>query len=380
MNGKFSFSAIVLLVLTSPAVASVPYTGNPSPAYPPGCVTTPIQRMDLQGENVAHFYSGRIWLNVVINLYHAGPMGNLGEVQLDMYRVGCAEPNRSVIVAEFRLPPQWSDSRSSQLMLPVVAGVTGFDPYPLEFKPEANSWGHPASQYLLIQDSFGDYTGGWDDARRFTWRFVLDVSPGANGMDRDDAPKFYNRQFGLGFYRPDGQPFHSILVPATEAVLKPATSMPLSGRLSGHWIEEGSADQGLLLSFNALLAAGEAAENESSELLVFLSWYTFDQGGDMLWLTGAGRFAQGSSAADIEIELVDGGTFLGAAPAQRDTVGRARLRALNCGRLELEYELDDLGLGSDVMHLERPIALEIADYPCRDYEGLQSSVYPAETH
>ncbi len=56
--------------------------------------------------------------------------------------------------------------------------------------------------------------------------------------------------------------------------------MALTGRLSGTWVVPGVPDQGLVLAF----------EEEGSSLmprgLFFLSWYTFDDKGELLWLTG----------------------------------------------------------------------------------------------
>lgn len=377
---KSATLAVVLLTWQVSASADLVFSANPGPAYPPACISVPLQDLDLSGDKVAQFYSGRIWLEVAHKVDRDDPFANLGEVQLDMYRLGCAEANRSVIIAEFRLPPDWVDPRKSQLVMPVLAGVTGFDPFPLEFKREANTWGQPATQFLLTRNEFGDYTNGWDEPRRFSWRYVLDVSPAAVYWDRDDAPKYYNGQFGLEFYRSNGEVFHTMLVPATKAVLSPARKIPLGGRLSGNWVENGSPDQGLLLSFSTTPPDGSNDTPELSDLLVFLSWFTFDAEGKPLWLTGTAQFGKGRNSVSIPIEWVRDGSFLGSAPAQRNTVGIAQLRAVNCNLLKLEYQLDDLGLGSGVMRLERLLALEIADYPCRDYEGLQSSIYPPESY
>jgi hypothetical protein len=289
-----------------------------------------------------------------------------------MYRVGCAETNRSVIIAEFTLPPQWVDPRKAQVMLPWLGGNTGFDPVPFEFKAEANSGGGIPGQFHFLEKAFGDYTGGWDDPRRFSWRYVLDTHSRFGGV-----ATYYNDAFTLVFYRSYGENFLAIPIPSTQDLLDPSTTMPLGGRLSGNWVEEGSADQGLLISFSTpLLPPGATTRPENSDLLVFLSWFTFDAQGEMLWLTGAARFAQGANLADIRIEQVTQGAFLDNTPAQRAIVGSARLRAFNCNKLELEYELGELGLGSGVMQLQRLLALEIADYPCRDYEGLQASIFP----
>lgn len=375
------FLALLLSCWSLACAADAYYTGNPVSPYPPGCITSSLRDLDLTGENVAQFFSDRIWLETAHQIGSTDPFANLGEVQLDMYRVGCAEINRSVIIAEFTLPPEWVDPRNAQIMLPWLGGSTGMDPVPFEFKSEMNSGGGIPGQPHFLGRAFGDYTGGWDDPRRFSWRYVLDLSSLAAWGDRDGNAEYYNGVFGLEFYRSNGRPFLAMLVPSTEDLLEPLASMPLGGRLSGNWVEKGSADQGLLISFSTpLMAPGATTRPEESDLLVFLSWFTFDAHGELLWLTGAARFAQGSSVVDILIERVTQGAFLDSTPAQRATVGSARLSAFHCNRLELEYELGELGLGSGVMQLQRLLALEIADYPCRDYEGLQASIYPPEPY
>jgi hypothetical protein len=133
-----------------------------------------------------------------------------------------------------------------------------------------------------------------------------------------------------------------------------------------------------LLSFSnpAPPAGSEAAEPENSELLVFLSWFTFDSQGDMLWLTGSASFPQGATEVTIPIVQVTHGQFLGSQAAERSTVGNVRLRAKQCNALEVEYDLADLDLGDGAMRLQRLDALEIAGYPCRDDEARLTSLAP----
>jgi len=372
--------ALLLSAYGQLVLADAIYTSNPGSPYPPSCITGPLRALDLQAENVVKFYSDRIWLEVVHKIESNDPFANLGEARLDMYRLACAEVNRSVIVAEFALPRQGVEIRKAQLLLPWLAGSTGFDPFPLEFKPEANGWGQSQGQFHHSQRAFGDYTGGWDDARRFTWRYVLDVHPQGGLGQRGYASHYYNGFFGLEFFRSDGEPFLAFGVPATEELLNPTGSLPLSGRLSGNWVEQGAVDQGFLISFsNPVPPAGQGGgKPENSQLLVFLSWYTFDLDGEMLWLTGTAKFSQGARHVSIPIELVTGGAFLGGAEARREVVGQGHLQAVSCNQLEFEYHLDALGLGDDAVQLQRLYALEIADYPCRDHGSLEASIYPAE--
>jgi len=371
---------LFLLFQASSVAAEAYRTGNPGSAYPPACISGPLNQLDLTGDNAAMFFSDRIWLEVTHKIESSDPEANLGEVQLDMYRLACSEPDRSVIIAEFTLPPEWVDPRKSALLLPWVGGNGPFDLWPLVWHAEANAWGNYAQQTYYTSLAIGDYTGGWDDARRFGWRFVLDIPPPGGFGGRASAPHYYNSNFSILLFRGDGEYFFGINVPATSTLFSDPAPLALGGRLSGNWVEEGSADQGLLISFSAgPPPPGGTAEPERSPLVAFLSWFTFDGDGDLLWLTGAASFAQGSSEMLVPLEAVEQGQFIGDVTAERTAVGTARLRAIHCNWIEVEYDLSPLGLGQDVMRLERLYALELADYPCRDYEGLQTSIYPPES-
>jgi hypothetical protein len=381
MNYKALVLLTLMLSLSCQSMASPAYyTENPGSPYPPSCIMRLLQDLNLQAPHSVRFFSDRVWLEVVHKIESSNPKDNLAEVQLNLYRVACAEPNRSVIIAEFYLPPGWEDPRKRQFFLPWLEGNTGFDPYPLEFREEANSWGRNQYQIPYTSRSFGDYSGGWWDPHYYNWRYVLDVN--SQGWDRDDPAKYYNDRFSFELKQGtegNGRHIAWIDVPATEELLAPRNELPLGGRLSGTWVEEGSVDQGFLLSFGSILPSPNGIPHNRADLLVFLSWFTFDSRGDMLWLTGASRFIQGSSEVLIPIELVQDGAFLENKRAQRAYVGSAKLRSIRCNQLELTYRLDDLGLGRGTMQLQRILALEVADYACRDYEDLQASIYSPET-
>ncbi len=357
------------------ALADPYYTGIPYAPYPPGCVTLPLRQTDLYGDNVALFYSGEVWLDAVHKVQSTDPFTNRGKVDMNVYRIGCAEPDRSVILVEFRLRPGWIYNES--YVLPTLGGEgTAMHIVPFELKAEPNTWGQSIAQNSLTRHSFGDYTDGWDDPHRFTWRYILDINPVGQYWDAGFLTEYYNGSFPLVFYAEDGSTLLNIDVPATQDALEPNPSLPLNGRLSGTWVEEGAADQGLLLSFsNPVPPTGsEIAEPELSDLTVFLSWYTFDTQGKLLWLTGAGRFPQGATEVSIPIEQVTQGQFLGSQVAERAVVGSVLLKALQCNELEAGYDLAGLGMGTGDMHLQRFEALEIAGYPCRDYKARLDSL------
>ena len=373
----------LLLAWVSPAILADGYfTGTSSTPYPPGCATLPSRQEALYGDNIAHFWSGSLWLEVVQKVQSPDPFKNLNLVDVDMFRVGCAEPNRSVILVEFRLRPEWVDPRYSQIVLPTFGGDgTAMHLVPFDLAAEPNGWGQSPQLHALTKRTIGDYTGGWDEPRRFSWRYVLDIGPVGASWDPEFLANYYNESFPLGFHRSDGWTGVHVDVPATRDVLTRNPALPLNGRLSGTWVEQGAVDQGFLLSFsNPVPPAGSAGtEPENSELLVFLSWYTFDAQGGMLWLTGVARFAQGATEVSIPIVRVTRGQFLENRAADRAVVGEVRLKARQCNELQLDYDLADLGLGAGNLRLQRLHALEIAGYPCRDYAARLASLSPGQT-
>jgi hypothetical protein len=357
--------------------------------YPPGCVTLPARQVDLYGDNAVQFWSGYLSLEVV---HKVQGDTNLGRVEASMYRVGCAEPNRSVIMMEFRLPAEWVDPLKSRFVLPsfTAEGPGGFHFIPFELKAEPNAWGQSHEQQLLTKHTLGDYTGGWDNPRLFTWRYVLDMAPAGAGWGL--LTEFYNGAFLLRGYSNGniGEPF--IEVPATRSSIERNPALPLNGRLTGPWVEPGAADQGFLLSFSTPVPpAGSAsgsgvASPQRSELLVFLSWYTFDPQGRQLWLAGNARFPQGATEVTVPVIQVMNGQFLGP-PVEtglgvdpRTTIGEVHLRARSCDALELDYDLAALELGAGTLQLQRLFALETAGYPCRDYEARLASQSPNPAH
>jgi hypothetical protein len=134
--------------------------------------------------------------------------------------------------------------------------------------------------------------------------------------------------------------------------------MALTGRLSGTWLASGTLDQGFVLAFEELL--------NSTTSLLFLSWYTFDGNGKLLWLTGAGFYEWGDTEVSLNIDLVENGEFMGSKVADRTVVGTAKVVAINCNDLRLTYNLNQLGLGSATKSLVRIVSAETQGYVCSD--------------
>lgn len=358
------------------------YTSPGHTPYPPGCITLPAHQVDLYGDNVALFWAGSMRLESVYKIQGPVASDNLAAVDVAMYRVGCAEPGRSVILVVFQLPAHSADVSGMTLVLPTFLGNTAFDPVVFELKPEPNGWGEDLGQNLLTKRAFGDYSGGWIDAGWLHWTYVLDIGPDGPWWSSPFLVEYYNSGFSMAPFVNGVWSGQYIDVPSTAAALDRSPSMPLNGRLSGTWIEPGAADQGLLLSFANPVppAGGTEAGPEQSDLVLFLSWYTFDDEGNQLWLAGNATFPQGASEVVVPLVRVDGGQFLGPEPesapgeSPRRQVGELRLKSIGCNALAADFELEGIGLGSGRMGLQRLEALETAGYPCRDYEARLASL------
>ena len=377
-----TFTAL-LIILSQATLADAQYSSTP---YPPACASQLPEELDPSDPNVALVWSGLLALESANR--GEGPYVSIRYRQMnaDIYRVGCSEPGRSVIVVELRMPDYWDANTGayvySPLFLPEFRGFAEDYTVPFELKPEPNARGQSLQQYLLTRTVVGDLTEGWDDATQYRWRYVLDLSPlGAGWADTSD---YYNDYFLLAVDPGKRSPEINIAIPATADVLQASASLPLNGRLGGTWIEAGAADQGFLLTFGqAVPGAGTVVENpENSELHVFLSWFTFDAQGDSLWLVGDTRFAQGADSVSLALWQVSAAQFMGgwvesgAAYDPLVPAGELHLQANNCNALEVTYELEAVGLGSGEMILERLLAQEIAGFSCRDRQARLDSLAP----
>ena len=74
------------------------FLANPYTPYPAGCATLPASQSQVYGDNAFKVYENEISLPSANNPQDGLP------VRLAVYRVPCAEPNRSVIWLEFSIP------------------------------------------------------------------------------------------------------------------------------------------------------------------------------------------------------------------------------------------------------------------------------------
>jgi len=344
---------LLMVVCSFELKAASVLVGNPFTPYPPGCATLPDLQAALYGDNRAKVFDGRV------SLHTASLPREARDVNLAVYRVACAESNRSIIWLEFSIPEGVDPSTVYET--PYIYAQLAQDPnygFSAFLMREPNTWGIGIESFT---QTFGNPGGINNHETR--WTFVLDTRTTWLSSQ-------YNASLKLNLYGA-GNPV-IIDVPATEDVLSAAPGIPLNGRLSGNWVMEGIPDQGLLISVSEQVddqRGSEAPEPLDFRLLMFLSWYTYNADGDLLWLTGAAEFALGATEVTVPIELVTHGQFFGSKTADREVVGSVTITGNNCNDLGFEYDLADIGLGSGTQNLQRLFSLETAGYVCRDLEA-----------
>jgi len=326
---------------------------NPTSPYPAGCVTIPDSQTFVYGDNVERVYDDQLTLTDATDLSNELP------VNVHVYRIACADPNRSVIWIEFEIPDSLNPDLTFYLTPEVHAFIDGQD-ITMRLTGEPNTWGSATEP-----DGFGHVIGGYQEFANgtpLTWIYVLDnLSLYATFSNPDVfmSPGQYNDGFRLDLLTLNST--WSVDIPSTFDTLSANSRIPLSGRLSGNWVVQGVPDQGFVIAISEL--------TNSLDPLMFLSWYTYDNDGNTLWLTGAAQFEIGDTRITIPIELVTNGQFLGTKVADRNVVGSVIITANDCNDLSFHYELNDLNLGSGDERLERRFSLETAGYVCRDLEA-----------
>jgi len=345
---------MVWLVLASCSVQAYEnFIENPVAPYPAGCATIPDAQTFIYGDNLKRVYDKELTLTDASDLSSELP------VNVHVYRVGCADPNRSVIWIEFEIPDSLNPDTTFYLTPLVHAFIDGQD-ITMRLTGEPNTWGSATEP-----DGFGHVIGGpqqFSNGTPLTWIYVLDnlsLYATFSTPDLFMSPSQYNDSFRLDLVTLHGT--WSIQVPSTFNTLNPNNRIPLSGRLSGNWVVQGVPDQGFVIAISEL--------TDSLDPLMFLSWYTYDNDGKLLWLTGAAQFEIGDTRITIPIELVTNGQFLGSKTADREVVGSVIITSNDCNDLSFHYELNDINLGSGDEKLQRVFSLETAGYVCRDLEA-----------
>lgn len=362
----------LVMLASTPALANSALMTNPYLPYPPGCARLPD--MDALGgleSQAAKFYESEIQL-------YSSQGGDIIPMTLRAFRAPCSEENRSLIWLEFTLSAQHT-TRYLEAQLPTVVAETSPNLRKLmSLAVEPNGWGSGGwvdreAAYLSSQlRGMVWYYGSPAGERR--WAFLLDNAPPlANELTPSFGltPTEYNAGFKL-VLRYNPYDFLTIDVPATSEVLPTSPPrMPLSGRLSGKWVIPGTADQGLVLSISEKVLPDVPGIQNGADMpmVAFLAHYTFDNAGNMLWLTGAAEFGPGNLELTIPIEMVTNGEFRGSKRATREVIGQVTLSSYSCNDLKFDYDYRAIGLGSGTQTLQRLFSLETAGFDCRDLEA-----------
>lgn len=366
---------IVLLALlfSGQLCAFSNFLENPYSPYPAGCATLPDVNTALYGNNVVTLaVPGR---GLVLSDAN-NPSANQA-VEMRIGRVLCSETNRSVVLIEFSAPSNVDQSDLAYLIRYVYViyqSSEGQREHSMRLVAEPNSWGGSANGGGDLV--FGGYPsdGSWGERRK--WVFIVDnqspFSEYFHGPESYMTAEQYNGAFELGIAHnhAPGEGW-TVSIPATSEFGLKTPSIPLNGRLSGNWVAEGTRDQGFLISISELAGNNvpDPADLADSQLVFFMSWYTFAADGGMLWLSGNANFLPGDVEATFPIVMVKNGVFMGSKAADRTQVGSATITANSCNDLRFEYALSAIGLGSDVHRLKRIFSLETAGYACRDLEA-----------
>jgi hypothetical protein len=336
------FVTVVLLVFSSsPAQAIEGYYTHWWTPYSPSCVFTLTAAYDpnTQGEN-------QILVSETISLGSADTSSPPVQIEMQVIRRACTEENRSALFMLLRNPSEMP------YKAPKVTARIESESYKLRLSEEPNTRVEDNASKTYTQDVM----------------FVIDGAD-IRVVDNAISADQYNGAFRL-IVEDTGETGHvyEYDLPANNPELTPKRKL-LNGRFSGTWVAEGTEDQGFQLSIQELLTSGSMRPH------AFLTWYTFDNDGNMLWLSGAGIFGfMGDSHVSLNMDLVTNGEFMGSKKAERRRLSDAMLRVENCNRLIFNYDLEELGLGKGTVFLKRIFSLETSGYACRDVQRRLDTV------
>lgn len=336
MLKKLSVAGL-LLVVSQTAVGIENFITHATTLYPPACVST------ANFEEVFTPSGTRVqFLDELVMLTSFPDTNSDVSVEMRIFRRGCKDPERSVIYISTSMV-----GGAAGFFLPRLFAEVDGTRYPLRLVNEPNS--------------FEQEQGGAIKGPGFR-EFIMDGVAESKIPTTDNILSIaqYNGAFTL-IIQDGSDPTTEFVLPITAYTgFQTPRKFPLNGRLSGNWIVEGVPDQGFLISFNEFINA------DGIQNMVFLSWYTYNTDGSLLWLTGAVFHDVAVSTVDLPLDLVTNGEFLGSKTADREVAGSATLTAESCNEITLTYDLTALGLGSNTVTLQRIFSLETAGYACRD--------------
>lgn len=106
----------------------------------------------------------------------------------------------------------------------------------------------------------------------------------------------------------------------------------LAGRLNGTYFDPARSGEGIMIDFFDIGASSKG---------VFVSWYTYDDAGNPLWLVGNTEVAPNGTQVDIPLIVTTGGRFgplFRAENVRRTPWGTLNIRFPTCGSAVLRYQ------------------------------------------
>lgn len=107
--------------------------------------------------------------------------------------------------------------------------------------------------------------------------------------------------------------------------------IPLAGRLNGTFFDPARSGEGIMIDFFDI---GSSAKG------VFVSWYTYDDAGNPMWLVGNTELAPNGTQVDIPLIVTTGGRFgplFRADNIRRTPWGSMNIRFPTCNSAVLRY-------------------------------------------
>ncbi len=164
---------------------------------------------------------------------------------------------------------------------------------------------------------------------------VATAPVGITTFGEDEAGNLYAGLFGGLYLISDGEP---------------QAAFPISGKISGNWINSELNDQGLNIM---------AGRRDDGSLFVFLAWYTY-LNGEAFWIVGNADYPAGASEITVPMLRLEGIDFFQAnTSANRIPIGSLTLKAQACDQIQVDYEFGDLGSGT--VNLEPLLDIEGAE-------------------
>jgi glucose/arabinose dehydrogenase len=119
------------------------------------------------------------------------------------------------------------------------------------------------------------------------------------------------------------------------------TSIPIDGSLSGSYAVDGLLDQGFILTVG----------NNAQGQFIFITWFTYDEAGQPLWLVGNDFLADNTAQVTLTMQRLQGPSFLDFSNQQatRIDVGPMTLIALDCNTIQADIDFGALGKNSLIL-------------------------------